>query len=159
MSDLAPISQKLGSLIRLLGSDVPGEVVATASAIRRMLKKVGGDFHTLADRIEGNGSNGAKISEADMRRIYDAGYEAGLKHAAEEHHNNTGFSDTGSGVWPEIARFCQLQRNRLRQREREFIDDMMDKSRRHKLTDKQQLWLRSIYLRLGGEFAKVKDTY
>jgi hypothetical protein len=40
----------LGKLIPLLGSDKPGEVVATASAIGRALHGAGLDWHDLAGR-------------------------------------------------------------------------------------------------------------
>lgn len=166
MTNLAPIAPKLGSLIRLLASDVPGEVVATASAIKRMLKKLGGDFHTLADLVEhANGhSNGANISEEDMKRLHDAGYvsgfEAGLKHAAAEQRKDNGFTNTdGTVCWRDIAAFCQKHRQRLQDRERKFVDDMAEQTRfRNDLTEKQQSWLRSIYLRLGGDFARVKGS-
>jgi hypothetical protein len=49
---LAVVAPRIGQLIRLLGSDQDGEVVAAARALGRTLASVGEDFHTLADTIE-----------------------------------------------------------------------------------------------------------
>ena len=46
------VAPRIGQLIRLLGSDRDGEVVAAARALGRTLTSVGADFHTLADTIE-----------------------------------------------------------------------------------------------------------
>jgi hypothetical protein len=43
---------RIGQLVRLLGSDRSGEVVAAATAINRTLSAVGLDFHYLADVTE-----------------------------------------------------------------------------------------------------------
>jgi hypothetical protein len=51
-SALATIAPRLGQLVRLLGSDQPGEVVAAAAALKRTLASVDQDFHTLARVIE-----------------------------------------------------------------------------------------------------------
>jgi hypothetical protein len=50
---LAVVAPRIGQLIRLLGSDQDGEVVAAARrALGRTLASVNEDFHTLADTIE-----------------------------------------------------------------------------------------------------------
>ena len=64
MSVLDPVTDKLGKLLRLLGSDRDGEVVATARSIVRVLEGAGLDLHVLADNI--NGDN--KIIEQAYRR-------------------------------------------------------------------------------------------
>jgi hypothetical protein len=52
MGDLSPdFGVKLGRLLPLLSSPVPGEVVATAAAIGRTLNKAGWDWHDLAKRL------------------------------------------------------------------------------------------------------------
>jgi hypothetical protein len=71
VTDLAPISGKLAKLIRLLGSNTPGEVTATVEALNRTLQGIGADVHDIADRIETSG-NGA-LAEKEMQQIYDAG--------------------------------------------------------------------------------------
>ena len=49
---LAPVALRLGQLVRLLGSDKDGEVLAAARALGRTLETVGQDFHALADIVE-----------------------------------------------------------------------------------------------------------
>lgn len=51
-ADLSPdLTAKLGRLLPRLASDAPGEVNATARAIRRMLDRAGLDLHDLAARL------------------------------------------------------------------------------------------------------------
>jgi hypothetical protein len=52
MSALAVIAPRIGQLIRLLGSNQDGEVVAAARALGRTLASVNADFHSLAAAIE-----------------------------------------------------------------------------------------------------------
>jgi hypothetical protein len=52
MSALAVVAPRIGKLIRLLGSDQDGEVVAAARALGLTLASVNADFHCLADVIE-----------------------------------------------------------------------------------------------------------
>jgi hypothetical protein len=52
MSALAVVAPRIGQLIRMLGSDQDGEVVAAARALGRTLAGAGEDFHSLADAVE-----------------------------------------------------------------------------------------------------------
>jgi hypothetical protein len=70
VADLAPIAGKLKPLIRLLSSDQDGEVVAAARSLNRLLKANGSDIHAIADGI---GQANGKLTEAEMRKLYDAG--------------------------------------------------------------------------------------
>ena len=54
MSALDPVTDKLGKLLRLLGSNQDGEVIATARSIVRVLKGAGLDLHVLVDSIDGD---------------------------------------------------------------------------------------------------------
>jgi hypothetical protein len=45
------IDTKIGKLIRLLGSDKDGEVLAAVGALRRALRADGRDLHDLADAV------------------------------------------------------------------------------------------------------------
>jgi hypothetical protein len=49
---LAVVAPRIGQLIRLLGSDQDGEVVAAARALGRTLASVNEDFHSLATIVE-----------------------------------------------------------------------------------------------------------
>ena len=46
------IAPRVGALLRLLGSDVDGEALGAARALRRTLGGVGLDLHALADAVE-----------------------------------------------------------------------------------------------------------
>jgi hypothetical protein len=140
--------QKLGTFIRLLASERDGEVVAAARAIVRTLKSTGADIHTLAERVEN--ANGGKLSEAEMRKLYDAGYEAGVR-AVESMSAGDFHNVDGTPAWNEIALFCQKNSNRLRENERQFVNDMASRSVWREPTEKQAKWLRSIFYRLGGK--------
>jgi hypothetical protein len=145
MNISAPLVNKLSSLIRMLSSDRDGEVIAAARAITRTLKGADLDIHTLADRIGG-------ISKADMKRLYDAGYDAGMRATENNQHGNIDFHNIdGTPAWHEIARFCQRRADRLREKEREFVNDMTARTVWREPSEKQGKWLKSIYYRLGGK--------
>jgi hypothetical protein len=149
VKDLAPISGKLAQYVRLLSSNQDGEVVAAARAIVRTLKKSGADIHTLADRIEH--ANGGKLSEAEMKKLYDAGYDAGVRAAENKQHGAVDFHNVdGTPAWNEIALFCQHQQDRLRTNELQFVNDMAERTVWREPTERQGKWLRSIFYRLGG---------
>ena len=67
--------------IRRLASGFDGEIVATVHTWRRKLSSDGRDLHDVANIIEGGG----KLTEAEMRKLYDAGYEAGLQEGESRH--------------------------------------------------------------------------
>jgi hypothetical protein len=139
--------QKLGTFIRLLASEQDGEALAAARAIVRTLKATGADIHTLAERVEN--ANGGKLTEAEMRKLYDAGYEAGMR-AVENRSTGDFHNVDGTPNWNEIARFCQQNSNRLRDSERQFVNDMAARTTWRQPTPKQEKWLHSIFFRLGG---------
>ena len=66
------IEQRCADLIRRLGTNHNGEVVATVHALRKILASAGQDLHQVADVVE-HGSNG-RLSEAEMRLIFDNGF-------------------------------------------------------------------------------------
>jgi hypothetical protein len=136
--------QKLGTFIRLLASEQDGEALAAARAIVRTLKSTGHDIHVLAERVEN--ANGGKLSEAEMRKLYDAGYRDGVR-AVES--KNVGFHSVDEPTWHEIARECAAHESRLRdERERQFIHDMVRRTvHGGEPTEKQAHWLRAIYAR------------
>jgi hypothetical protein len=149
-----PVStrNKLANLVCLLGSSEEGEVIAAARAIIRILRGAGSDIHTLAAQVE---QAEVKLSETEMRKLYDAGYEAG--HAADVRvveakiqHDEDGFPSVGSPAWPEVVRFCLDRSARLRGNEYGFVADMAGWTQWREPTVKQARWLRSIYSRLGG---------
>jgi hypothetical protein len=145
---LAPIADKLGKLIRMLSSDRDGEVIAAARALQRTLLSAGTDLHALAGAIEqANGS----LSETDVKRIYDAGFDDGFRKAENAQHGPGNFRNVdGAPCWNEIALWCQRRSERLKENERQFIDDMASRTVWREPTEKQGMWLMSIFYRLGG---------
>jgi hypothetical protein len=151
VADLAPIAGKLKPLIRLLSSNQDGEVVAAARALNRLLKVNGSDIHALADSI---GQANGKLNEAEMRKLYDAGFEAGVRAVEDKQHSDEDFHNTdGTPSWHAIAVWCQRRDERLRDSERQFINDMAGRTVWRDPTVKQEKWLRSIFLRLGGKMS------
>jgi hypothetical protein len=137
--DISPVADRIGQLLRLLSSSVDGEVVAAARALGRTLKSVNADFHVLAASYRPNG----KLPEAEIKRIYDTGFADGLAAA-----QTSEVVDDGS--WHGMALFCQQRNDRLREREQKFIAEVAAQTVWRDPTEKQQKWLKSIYLRLGG---------
>ena len=105
-SNLAPITGKLCKMIRMLASDCDGDVIAAARAIKRTLRSEGLDIHELAKGIEE--PNGGTLTEAEMRKLYDAAYDAGLRAAEEKHHGVADFANVDeTPSWHKIALWCQ----------------------------------------------------
>jgi hypothetical protein len=146
---LAPIVGKLAACIRMLSSDKDGDVITAARGLVRMLKGAGTDIHVFAERIaKPNGG----LTDAEMRKLYDAGYEAGVRAVENKQHGSGDFHNVdGLPSWNEIALFCQQNNDRLRATERQFIDDIASRTVWREPTEKQAKWLRSIFYRLGGK--------
>jgi hypothetical protein len=146
---LGPIAGKLAACLRMLSSNKDGDIVAAAHGLMRMLKGAGTDIHALADRIEK--PNGGSLTEAEMKKLYNAGYAAGMRAVENKQHGTGDFHNVGGlPAWDEIARFCQENNHRLRASEREFVNDMASRTVWREPTEKQAKWLRSIFYRLGG---------
>jgi hypothetical protein len=142
---LAPIAKKLSLTLRLLSSDRDGDVAAAGRAIIRLLKSVGADIHTLAERLEKPG-----LTKAEMQKLYDAGYDNGVRAVENRQHGGIDFRNVdGSPKWHEIARYCEQHGDQLRPQERSFINDMAAQTVWREPTEKQGKWLRSIFYRLG----------
>jgi hypothetical protein len=142
------VEQKLGDLIRRMGSPHEGEVIASALALRRTLVAAGRDFHEIVDAVENSG-HGGKLSEAEMRKLYNAGFEAGL--AEGESRHVTTFRNVSSADDHEMAAFCFERRNRLAPQHRGFVEGMFELSVEYELSLKQRNYLRSLYRQLGGK--------
>jgi hypothetical protein len=130
--------EKLEKLVRLLSSDKEGEVVAAAHAIKRTLANAGSDIHELAERIKGG-----KLSESQMRKIYEAGYDAGVKDEKSTAETNIKFADVDEpSSHVDMARFCAEHSRGLSDWERNFVEEMIDWRRP---SEKQLVILRRIY--------------
>jgi hypothetical protein len=146
---LAPISNKIQALIRMLSSDRDGEIVNAVRALNRLLKANGADIHAIADGV--GHANGKKFTEADAAEIYRRGVEDGRREA--EKNQDIGFRNVNvhdEPSWHEIACECQKHPDHLRDdREKQFFNDMVRRTiHGGKLSEKQASWLRSIYARV-----------
>jgi len=122
---LAVVAPRIGQLIRLLGSDQDGEVVAAARALGRTLASVGEDFHSLADTIE----RSAHISAVDSCNEPAATRECGDHRA--------------------MARWILNRGARLSTKEWSFVADMA--IRFGSLSERQEAWLLAIYERAAAQ--------
>jgi hypothetical protein len=133
----------------MLVSDRDGEVIAAVEALKRTLHSQSKDIHALADQIEK--PNGGGLTNAEMKRIYDAGFSAGVRETENRQYGSGDFHNVdGTPEWHEIARFCQQHNDRLKPSERDFIDNVTARTAYREPTEKQEKWLRSIFYSLGG---------
>src|SRR5262249_61170553 len=79
-------------------------------------------IHTPADRINADG----KLWNAEMKKLYDAGFAAGVQAGEDSHYGSADFVDAnGMPAWNEIARFCQRKDAQLRnEKERRVVNNI-----------------------------------
>jgi hypothetical protein len=146
--------ERLGQLVRMLSASNDGEALSTARSLGRILKSNNRDFNWLAETVEHHNTNhnGKALSEAEMRQLYDAGFADGFRIAEEKLHGSLDFRgiDECDLDWHEIALWVQKRDERLSDREREFVDSVAGQTVYREASEKQQKWLKSIFLRLGG---------
>lgn len=116
-----PLTPRLRQLLLLLSSTQPGEVAAAAAAITRTLHSAGMDWHDFVNSLPAPQSR-RPASDDDVTA-------------------NT------SRDWRSMRQFCLTRRDRLREREREFLENLSQW--RGDLTEKQQNWLAAIFARLS----------
>jgi hypothetical protein len=141
------IEERIGDLIRRMGSPHEGEAIAAVLALRRTLASHGRNIHEIADAVE-NG-HGGKLSQAEMHKIYSAGFEAGL--AEGESRHVVAFHNVNSTDDHAMATFCFERRNRLAPQHRGFVEGMLELTSEDELTPKQHAYLHSLYRQLGGK--------
>ena len=112
--------QKIADRIRMLASDKPGDVVAAANALKRILASAGIDINDLARAIENlNPEAQAKVQNAKMKQIWDAA----VQHTENRLHGADDFRSTdGKPTWQAVALYCQRNKHRLDTRHHDFID-------------------------------------
>ena len=144
------LAKKLAGCIRLFTSDKDVEIDAAARAIERTLKAAAKDvLHALADRVE---QPNGDLNEAEIKKVYAAGYSAGQRDAEVRHFGSVDFRHIdGTPNWEAMALFCQEQGDRLKNdKERQFVNEMAERTTWREPTEKQGKWLLSIFRRLGG---------
>src|SRR6516162_2078178 len=106
-ADKKTLEQRIALIIRLLGSDKDGEILAAAAALKRTLASAGTDFNGLAHGIENLGKG---ISNEERKKIWDAA----VQHTENRLHGADDFIDsTGKPTWEAVALFCQRNKQRL----------------------------------------------
>jgi hypothetical protein len=147
---LTPVIHKLAACIRLFSSDKVWEVEAAVSGIQRLLKGAN-DVHALADRIEK--ANGGGVTEADLKRVYDAGYAQGIQDAENRRHGGEDFLGAdGKPTWEGVALFLQRNKSRLDNKHHEFVDDMASRTVwGREPTERQHKYMHSLFHKLGGK--------
>jgi hypothetical protein len=139
---------RLGDIIRQLTTEE--QRTAAVEALDRVLGSVGCDFHSMADHLEANGHG---ISEADMKKIFDAGYAKGVQDTENKYHGADDFrSADGKLSWQAVALYVQREKHRLDPKHHEFINDMASRSAwNREPTQKQHSYLHSLFFKLGGK--------
>ena len=64
MTNLTPIADRLGKLLRLSASNRDGEVISAARGLIRTLTNAGTGIHALADLVERGAVNGGNFNSA-----------------------------------------------------------------------------------------------
>jgi hypothetical protein len=132
--------EKIQKLLKMLSSPNDGEVVNAAHLLTHVLKEGGADIHELAARVEG-------LSEAEMKKLYDAGFRDGKKNTVA---TTTEFTDVGKPSFYSMA--CEIQHKangQLSPKEQGFVDDMVRWCALREPSEKQAKWLHSIYCKIG----------
>lgn len=89
---------KIGKLMRILGSDKSGEVLAAVAALGRVLEITDLDFHSLADAV----ADGLKPSKPARGTCWEP-------------------SEPDLLNWESMSWYCRFHSHRLRDDDREFI--------------------------------------
>ena len=148
--------QKLADVIRRLASDQDGEVIASVGALKRMLASRNADLNDLASSVERLATGG--LEEAEMNRLFDAGYEKGLADSRRKQAEVLtvyGQRLDGSWDWEAMALYCQREKARIDAKHRQFIDDMAGRlAWGGEPTPKQGTYLLSLFRQLGGRMKK-----
>jgi hypothetical protein len=141
---------RIGDVIRRLSSSSDGEIIAAVCALKRVLESGGADIHALAEHIEH--PNGSSVTEADLKKVFDAGYARGVQHTENKYHGVNDFqSADGKPTWESVALFLQRNKDRLDPKYHQFVDDMASRTAwGGEPSERQHKYLHSLFFKLGG---------
>jgi hypothetical protein len=149
------IAQKLGQYILVaLSTDKTGEAAAAMAAARRALDGEKISIHEFADTIKnptGNpaANNGKTYTQHDL----SSAYERGRTDERRAHEAGMQQSSDGDVTLAAMARFLTENIYEVADRHHGFIHDMAVKlARCHRITEKQQSYLESLYFQAGGQY-------
>jgi hypothetical protein len=136
MTTFPDIPPKIAKLLRLLASDKPGELVASAHALRRVLSSAELDLHDLANMVE-------FAARREIPRV---------ETTADNPFSRIRRASARNDVMREMLQCCDECSELLTNKERAFIRSMMNW--RGQPTSRQLAWLSSLYERcMKGEHA------
>ena len=140
---------KVGDIIRQLSDE--RTTIATVRALKRRLESAGVSFHELAEHIEQ--PNGGGVTEADLKRVYDAGYAQGIQDAENRRHGGEDFLGAdGKPTWEGVALFLQRNKSRIDNKHHEFVDDMASRTVwGREPTERQHKYIHLLFHKLGGK--------
>jgi hypothetical protein len=146
---------KLAALIRMLGAEHDGEILAAHGALKRHLATREVNFTDLGDAVEKLATGG--LEEAEMTRLFEAGFAKGLIEAGRKQAEEQavfGLRSDGSTDWEAIALHCQREKARIELKHHEFVDDMASRMAwGREPTEKQGKYLISLFRGIGGRIA------
>jgi hypothetical protein len=147
-----PFESRLADLVRRLGTEFDGEIVATVSALGRLLAAQNITFTDFGDAVEKLATGG--LEEEAMRRVFEAGRAKGVEEARREHAVEQavfGLRSDGSEDWLAIALHLHRQKHRLESKHHQFVDDIASRlSWDREPSDKQGKYLISLFRGIGG---------
>ena len=90
-----------------------------------------------------------------MQKIFNAGMEAGIRKAEAAQHGDGEFRAVdGVPPWEDVAVLAATPRRsattELSERERDFVDQMAERTLWREPSERQGRWLLGIFRRLGG---------
>jgi hypothetical protein len=157
---------KITPLLRMLTSNVEGEILNAVRALRRCLASNGLDIHALVDRVEIGGE--APLHASEMQQIYDQGFEQGFAKGAEHGRRSailaaqpigTFAADVDNDIngysWQQISQHCLINRHLFQGRDLEFVEGIAEQLTRFSTPrPKQAKWLCDLFMRsFGGKIA------
>jgi hypothetical protein len=119
----ASVAKRIGRLLGMLGSDHDGEVLNAVGMLKKLFCNEKMSFSDLAYVVEN--SAGAEI----RRQFYDP---------------------DGTPNWHQLALYCQRHIDQLPAKEQAFVTQMAGWTVGRAPSEKQAVWLESIFVRLGA---------
>jgi hypothetical protein len=134
-------------MLLMLSTNEPGEIVSARDTLLKLLRDSKTDIHDFVGLTNG-------LSQAEMQKLYNAGYANGLRAGENKQFNGTDFCGVdGLPNWEEMARYCQVNNSRLNIKEHQFVNDMAARTIWREPTEKQAKWLKRIFPKLGERFS------
>ena len=147
-----PFAAKAADLIRRMGSNFDGEILATVGALKRHLATRGLTFTDLGADLEKLATGG--LEEDAITRVFEAGRQRGIEEAERARLSEQGafgLRADGSENWEAIALYVQREKARLDAKHHQFADDMAARMAwGHEPTERQGKYLLSLFRQVGG---------